>query len=647
MTTAENGPRTDEVARGERFYQALLDEETRPVPVSLRATSAGYLDPSGIAPSRYFDRDFHQREVEHMWGRVWQMACREEQIPEVGDSVLYEIADWSLIVVRTAPDKISAFHNSCLHRGTQLRTRSGHIDSFRCPYHGFSWNLDGSLREIPSAWDFRTCRRGDLLPARGPGRDVGRVRLRQRRPRGATAPGLPRGSPVALRPVAPRGALPHRPRRPDDAVQLEGGARSLHRGVPHDGRAPAAADHRRRLADRVRRLRSSRQPDDHRRSASAASTSTGSSTTSRSSGPCSAPRTPTWSSNRDRAHDRCSANASAPRCASAPAATTRTSPTPSCSTASSTSCSRTSCHGPASSPSFAYRFRPDGHDPDSCVIDIMVLEPIPDGADRPPAAATRVLGPRRDVGRRRPSSASSAGSSTRTARRSAGPARAARLGAAHDDAGPLPGEPDPPLPRDPRRLPRARPLMDVRYTPEQAALRDSVAQIVDRFGPRAVGQLDDVERALTLDATIEAAGWRELRTETSRRFHVGIGCRGRDRRGGAGARPGRRPVPRTNARDGAPSSRWAPVRRRARDRGDASRPVRAGRPERARRRHRRRVRRIGVGARAARHRRVGPGVRARPRRSTSPGRRLRSSPPRASCSARYLPTPSTDGRRWR
>ena len=43
--------------------------------------------------------------------------------------------------------------------------------------------------------------------------------------------------------------------------------------------------------------------------------------------------------------------------------------------------------------SFAYRFRPDGHDPDSCVIDIMVLEPIPEGADRPAAAATRVIGP--------------------------------------------------------------------------------------------------------------------------------------------------------------------------------------------------------------------------------------------------------------
>ena len=43
--------------------------------------------------------------------------------------------------------------------------------------------------------------------------------------------------------------------------------------------------------------------------------------------------------------------------------------------------------------SFAYRFRPNGHDPDSCVIDIMALEPIPEGGPRPPAAPTHYLGP--------------------------------------------------------------------------------------------------------------------------------------------------------------------------------------------------------------------------------------------------------------
>jgi alkylation response protein AidB-like acyl-CoA dehydrogenase len=56
--------------------------------------------------------------------------------------------------------------------------------------------------------------------------------------------------------------------------------------------------------------------------------------------------------------------------------------------------------------------------------------------------------------------------------------------------------------------------MDVRLSPEQRALRDSAAQVVDRLGPQAVGQLDDRERLAKLDAAVAASGWRELRTAT-------------------------------------------------------------------------------------------------------------------------------------
>lgn len=56
--------------------------------------------------------------------------------------------------------------------------------------------------------------------------------------------------------------------------------------------------------------------------------------------------------------------------------------------------------------------------------------------------------------------------------------------------------------------------MDVRLTSEQRALRDAAAQVVDRLGPQAVGQLDDAERAAKLDAAVAASGWRELRTPT-------------------------------------------------------------------------------------------------------------------------------------
>src|SRR6266700_7061847 len=54
--------------------------------------------------------------------------------------------------------------------------------------------------------------------------------------------------------------------------------------------------------------------------------------------------------------------------------------------------------------------------------------------------------------------------------------------------------------------------MDIRLSPEQEAVRDSVAQVVERLGPKAVAQLDDAERVGKLDAAVNASGWRELRT---------------------------------------------------------------------------------------------------------------------------------------
>jgi nitrite reductase/ring-hydroxylating ferredoxin subunit len=90
-----------------------------------------------------------------MWSRVWQVACREEDIPGVGDHVVYDVAGYSVIVVRSAEDRIQAYHNSCLHRGTQLRTEGGTVPFLRCTFHGWTWNLDGALKRIPARWDFR------------------------------------------------------------------------------------------------------------------------------------------------------------------------------------------------------------------------------------------------------------------------------------------------------------------------------------------------------------------------------------------------------------------------------------------------------------------------------------------------------------
>jgi len=137
-------------------YQDLLDTDSKPVPETLRRVSPGDFGSADVPVARYVDRAYHDLEKERLWAKVWQWACREEEIPEVGDTAVYEICDTSVVVVRTAPgrDGIRAYYNACLHRGRALRDCGGRVKELRCPFHGFCWSLEGELTHVPSAWDF-------------------------------------------------------------------------------------------------------------------------------------------------------------------------------------------------------------------------------------------------------------------------------------------------------------------------------------------------------------------------------------------------------------------------------------------------------------------------------------------------------------
>jgi len=98
-----------------------------------------------IPKDRYLSRAFLELELEKLWPRVWQVACREEQIPEVGSYCEYEIGDQPLLIVRGEGGEIRAFHNACRHRGRRLASGCGRFEggTIRCPYHGWVWKLDG------------------------------------------------------------------------------------------------------------------------------------------------------------------------------------------------------------------------------------------------------------------------------------------------------------------------------------------------------------------------------------------------------------------------------------------------------------------------------------------------------------------------
>ena len=102
-------------------------------------------DPEKIPTQRYYDEAFYKAEVEHLWPHVWQMACRLEQIQEVGDWIEYSNLGKSVLVVRTK-DGVKAYHNACRHRGVPLN-EGGHGNckgkGFICPFHGWRWNMDG------------------------------------------------------------------------------------------------------------------------------------------------------------------------------------------------------------------------------------------------------------------------------------------------------------------------------------------------------------------------------------------------------------------------------------------------------------------------------------------------------------------------
>ena len=147
-------PEAAQPGSGTPPYQQILDTDTHPVPDVLRRTSDVRYSDADVPVSRYTSRAFHELEKEKVWSRVWQMACRTEDIGEVGDILRYDIADRSYLIVRTAPDVIKAYYNACLHRGRMLREYDGRVNEIRCPFHGFCWELDGRLKQVPSDWDF-------------------------------------------------------------------------------------------------------------------------------------------------------------------------------------------------------------------------------------------------------------------------------------------------------------------------------------------------------------------------------------------------------------------------------------------------------------------------------------------------------------
>jgi anthranilate 1,2-dioxygenase large subunit len=99
----------------------------------------------------YTDPDIYRREVERIFhGRTWNYVALEAEVPEAGDFVRSNVGPTPVVVARGQDGAIHVFENRCAHRAAEFcRELTGNAKEFVCPYHQWTYGLDGSLRAVP------------------------------------------------------------------------------------------------------------------------------------------------------------------------------------------------------------------------------------------------------------------------------------------------------------------------------------------------------------------------------------------------------------------------------------------------------------------------------------------------------------------
>lgn len=118
-------------------------------PARYAAVRRPLLQASTLPPDCYTDPDFFRRERERAFLHHWQFVGREEQAAEAGDYFCHDGPNGPVILLRGKDGRLRAFANSCRHRGSRLLSGSGRCKRVVCPYHSWTYQLDGSLAGAP------------------------------------------------------------------------------------------------------------------------------------------------------------------------------------------------------------------------------------------------------------------------------------------------------------------------------------------------------------------------------------------------------------------------------------------------------------------------------------------------------------------
>src|ERR1700680_968437 len=116
-------------------------------PLKTSRTSA----PAKSLPQKYFvSPEVFAEEQKKIFSKQWLLVGHQSQLKKPGDFFLATIAGESLIVIRDQKSEIRAFYNVCRHRGTRLKEDAcGHASTIQCPYHAWTYGLDGRLIGAP------------------------------------------------------------------------------------------------------------------------------------------------------------------------------------------------------------------------------------------------------------------------------------------------------------------------------------------------------------------------------------------------------------------------------------------------------------------------------------------------------------------
>ena len=125
-------------------------DHSDPIADLRRNTSVPFEQARAMPTSVYTSEEFVEAELKHVFSKDWYCVGRADALSKTGDYVTAELAGQPIVVLRDADHQLRAMSNVCLHRMSTLLQGRGNAKTIVCPYHAWTYNLDGKLRGAPA-----------------------------------------------------------------------------------------------------------------------------------------------------------------------------------------------------------------------------------------------------------------------------------------------------------------------------------------------------------------------------------------------------------------------------------------------------------------------------------------------------------------